>query len=318
MHRNRFFLIVPVLLLAFGCVKRPPDLSHPAGAPEIKAVHNALGVTVWNRGTSYILHNEPDAKGVISEEKKGSLRALVWGLAAPIGFAVDSRRAQFYVIDGSHVAIYKIKNPGEAPKIIEVAESSPLSDITFSIMNRRAYAVSPEARAVWVVNPVDGKADRIVGPEVFRPEAFGKPTRVMATTDGMRLYIATAAPAQLLAYDLHRRKLSLLAALPEGTEPMALDLYKEHFIVTGGAEGEVYAIHRKTLDVSSVALPPEAFGVVAAVAGDVGLVLLVKEGDDNREKLIRTPFKIQEMEDEDDDSGAGPDSCEGSDKEPGS
>ncbi len=295
MIRHPGSILVLALLLSIGCAKKPPVASQATAMPAI--VHQALGVAAWNRTTSYILHMGPDAKGVISEEKKGDVRPLITGIAAPHAFAVDSRRAQFYVIDGARVAIYKIRKPAEAPQIVEIGETQPLSDITFSIINRRAYLVSPEGRSIWIVNPVSGKAEQIAGPDTFSPETFGKPTRLIVSVDGMRLYIVTVEPSQLVEFDLHRRKVAALATLPDVIAPTAVDLYKEHFIVTDGATGEVFAIHRKKYDVSYVDFPPEAEEkVLSAVSDDVGLLLLMKEEEGDQAKLIRVPFKIEKEE----------------------
>jgi hypothetical protein len=295
MRIQRLIVAALVVGVAVGCARRVAG--PPAGVriPEIAAFHGATRVQGGSGEAVFVLHTDLEAKGAISEEKKGKITAKAWGIGNPRGFCVDPRRAQFYVLDGSRVAIFPMNKPGTGPQVIDVPGSAPLTDVAFSIMNRRAYVASAESRSVWLVNPVNGSVQRQAGPEVFQEGKWGKPSLLLASTDGMRLYIVTSGPSQLVALEMREGKLKLMARLPDLAEPSALDLYKDHFIVADAASGKMFAVERRTFGLSPVILPQEAEGrLISAAADSAGLALLVKEGD--QEKVIHTRFKLGESE----------------------
>jgi hypothetical protein len=287
-----------LLLVPSACARRV--VGPPAGVriPEITSFHGATRIQGGSGEAVFVLHTDPEAKGTVSEQKKGTITAKAWGIENPRGFCVDPRRAQFYVLDGSRVAIFPMNKPGTGPQVIVVPALAPLTDIAFSIMNRRAYVASAESRSVWQVNPVNGSVQRQAGPEVFEEGKWGKPSLLIASVDGMRLYIVTSGPSQLVALELREGKLKLMARLPELAAPSALDLYKNHFIVADAASGRVFAVERSNFGLFPVILPQEAGGrLISAAADSLGLTLLVKEGEGDQEKVIHnTKFKLGEPE----------------------
>ncbi len=230
--------------------------AQPFMFPDV--VHSPQGAESFGSKEYFLSdYDEEENQGFIWKIVKDDVYPLYDGLRHPRGLAWDLRRAELYVADENELKAFKPKDDNQkAPKIFKVPfETDPetrfINDVTFSLMNRKAYVCESSQGTVWSFDPKTREFRKLLQKKDFEALGYGGPNAIYVSTDGKYLYLATdtrgwpnAKQAAVLKYSLRDHEVSVFAHHPDFSSLLGLEFYANRFFIGDSMSGKVWAIPR--------------------------------------------------------------------------
>ncbi len=301
MKRRLFKLGLLIFVLEFGggsigCKNRMPSYSHENPPPATKLAGEFLApydIVMASKGKYFISHLDADGKGVISKiEKKKEEISVVWGeLVAPKGMAVDTRRNLLFVSDEGNVKVFSIKKPEKEVRVIPLEEGMELSDLTFSIMNRKAYGPDPRNGSIWEISAKEKSAKVLIEGKRFRDFSRGMPDQVLASVDGKRLYATTRGLTKegkttscLISVPIRKPKgaFETIRCFENIERFSGLEIYRGYFVLLGVSPEGFRILHTRKDESPELVLPPGLTAFPSGSLVDYGKIIFLDHPPESR------------------------------------
>jgi drug/metabolite transporter (DMT)-like permease len=273
---------VVLVLIVFGCTRNRVD---PFGAYTqnvdtlAEGIQNADVLKVYD-DQIYVFstQNEGGKSDLLKWTRKGTIEPILTGIEDLGSFGLDPRRGQIYISAGNSVSIRKFKEPDKVIAKIDVPGS--FDDLSYSLMNRKAYAIREEGNEIWEIDPVRKTAKRL-------GDVQAKLRYLRPSVDGTKLHLVTKEPARVLDYSLRNLTVVQVGELPSGFDPVGIGFYRFHFIFMDH-EGHFAALHSKKGNASRVIVRKDIEVHPKSFALDMFYALSLED------KLIRFPISVEE------------------------
>lgn len=284
-----FAVVLVAVICMLAAVKETPRVVPLAGADEPKAILR-LGVQ------DYLLALATSTGSNISRLKKEEIRTVKELTGAVTAWGYDERRDEVYVAQDKIITVFKIKRPEEEKARYEIPSKGPVTALQFNLMNRSAYVLAAQDRAVWSIDPKKKKVIPLVSSEDLTAASTGKPIAMLDSADGTKFYLLMQeeTTATVLRVKFRKKieveKVGQFSGLTSG---VGLMMYRETFVVWDSAAAKFRGMHLK--DGKEVEVPVTGDIPKNAAAFDLDLsdALIVARDDQGAWSVTRRPITVK-------------------------
>lgn len=197
-------------------------------------------------GHYYSLENTASGSDVVAIHKN---EAKIWKSFEQrySNLEIDPRRGLVFLIkESGEVSISRFAKTKAAEKLAKIDHQGPFLDTFFSLMNRNLYLLSSDGLALWSLDPVSLRVEKIFS-GLPKEAELSKLERILISSDGTSMYwLGRSSTTQKLvvgSYKFKQSKWQTISMVGEIPESIGFEIHKNNFFIAGVEPRVLNSIH---------------------------------------------------------------------------